>query len=327
MRSFFLFSFAVICFCACQREPEFIEPNPNRTDSTGSTSPIKAIVFDGSLAPIMPFLNYDSLVFSINNLDATVTHYAKNGAVMWREFLNYDNNGRVTKYIVDFIPNVNYRHTWYTYTGVDSFPAGITDSLNDSDLIIMNFNRTATQTSSSGTDLTYSRNYSVPGTGYGESYNVKFAFATSGQLRSAVSEGFATDIQEHHIYNAAGLLDSTYTSTITLSSADSTRLKIMYSPNNNPLAVLGKALFKNLYSFHPFIMGRYSFHFVQWTEPAAFFAPRLPLSAKQYDYNNAVDVSFNYNFQLQGTALKLATIQSFNASASPTTTTTNVRFY
>lgn len=327
MKFVFLLFVTVTCLCACQREPSFFEPNPQTADSTNTNTAMKAIVFDGILSPNLPSFNYDSLVFAIDTFAATVTHYAKNGGVMWREILNYDNSGRVTNYRVDYIPGINYRHTWYTYSGVDSFPAGIIDSLNDSELIIMKISRTAQQTSSAGTVLTFAREYSVPGTGHSELYNIKYTFSTSGEIRSIINEGFYADIQEHFLYNAAGVLDSSYTWQVTLSGADTSGLKVLYSPTNSPLAASGKALYKNLYAFHPFVIGPYSAHLTLWFEPAAFFAPKLPLTIKQHNTSGTLDMSHTYNFILQGTMLKSATIQSYDRWATPMTTTTNVRFY
>jgi hypothetical protein len=311
----------LVILCSCQREIDFSQ-DPSTDPAPGSDT-IKAVVFDGPLSPSATFLDYDSLVYSLQATSGSITHFARNGALMWTEQFRYDNQGRVTEYYVD---GMNFRHSLFSYTGVDSFPSVAVDSFSDGTLAVHVLNRKSSSTNAGGRLLKYGVQYEAPTSGYSEQYDVNIALNGRGQMVSAGSEGFYMERKDLLFYTVDGLPDSTRSGFTAPAFIDSVGMRLQYTAHSNPLAGLGRMVFKNLYGFLPLPVGYYSSLFSLGSLPIGMYAPRIPAASKEYAMGGFVAVSRSFSYQLQNNIVKSGHVQTTESGFTPSTISV-VRIY
>lgn len=310
----------IITVSSCQKEITF---NSNSSiDSTQLvTDSLKAIVFDGAYAGGTS-ISYDSAIISYGSQFTNIKHYSSPVTLMDTEMIGYDNSGRVISFRFADVTNTTSRNATFNYTGADSFPQQIRDTLLDQmtqyykKYVFANPIATAT-----------GRRFSVY-EDVQDLLNPTSSMDTTEVVLNAVSQlrsytsSFLSSI---YVYNTANNIDSSHA---IKASGEESYFAATYSTVTNPLAHAIHRVYKNLLRFS--VTDQLDNGDVETSLnicylPSDLLSLKVPIQVRRGYYGSLTE-RLTYTYTIQNNLVKLIVINALDSSTG-VTNTTRVRLY
>jgi hypothetical protein len=240
-----------------------------------------------------------------------LNHYDQGAKLIAKETLHYDQAQRVVNYRIDLLPIHEYDEIHYQYTGTDSFPSTIFDTVyTGGKKVTFKITRESQGVDGNLKRLTLQQHYQsdnppVNGT------NKIYAWLDQNNNLVKVMNPLDDEQSDYHFDTTGSLIDSCFTTNG--NSNDNIYCYINYSNADNPLALVAKYIYKNLEKYNVTDLLSYRSIFestlgISYLN-AELFQPKVPSRIRIGYEKGKVEEEFTYSYyflpsRIQGVVIK-----------------------